>query len=282
MVKNLEYKIVDGNLGAVRQLTEAGYRLQTVLELQNDRCKDGQEGLQNRLFYVADGSVFYQDPKNGAVSWAHTDGKHNLVIQPQYLERALKDLHQTYIFQPDNVKESWDVIKSRSTKRFALSDLRLVREDDEFSFMPIKTGRYDALSSVQQKAASLVGFTPKNVDYLKQKGIKDTRLWLLNPEYVALVLEEENVPFWRASWLKNFNHNSNFSANFRDINLNYCLRGVRREVIPEGDALKNKVPSAPQEVRLATFDEVRAYSACFVPDVVREQFELGLRQLYKS
>ncbi len=238
MIKNLEYEIISGNLGAVRQLTDAGYRLQTARELQNDRCKDGQESLQNDWFYVADGNVFYQDPKNDALSWAHTDGEHNLVIQPQYLKRALKDLPQTYIFRSDNAQESWDSIKNRSTKRFALSDLKLVREDDEFSFMPIKTGKYDALTPVQQKAANLVGFTPRNVAYLKQKGIKETRLWLLNPKYIAQVLADGKDPFWRASWLSYFGDLSDFSADVRGVDGVDHLRGVRREVIPEGDALK--------------------------------------------
>ncbi|MEK6846181.1 MAG: hypothetical protein AABY26_05450, partial [Nanoarchaeota archaeon] len=59
------------------------------------------------------------------------------------------------------------------------------------------------------------------------------------------------------------------------------VRGVRREVVPEADAPENKVPSAPSEVRLATFDEVRAYSTTYVADAVRPQFEAGLRKLYK-
>lgn len=274
-----EYNTVSGNLGAVRQLTEAGYRLQTARELQNDRCKDGQESLQNDWFYVADGSVFYQDPKNGALSWAHTDGEHNLVIQPQYLERALKDLPQTYIFRPDNAQESWDAIKARSTKRFALSDLNLVREDDEFSFMPIKTGKYDALNLVQQKAANLVGFTPKNVVYLKQKGIKDTRLWLPNPKYVAQVLTEGKDPFWRASWLNYFNNNSNVNANDRGINDVSRLRGVRREasvsepvnVRPQGDAAK----------KIVTIDDVLACLGDDVAPSVRPAVEDRLRKLYE-
>lgn len=259
-----EYNIVSGNLGAVRQLTEAGYRLQTARELQNDRCKDGQESLQDDWFYVADGNVFYQAPKNGVLSWAHIDGEHNLVIQPQYLERALEELPSTGIFRPDTAQESWDAINHRSTKRFTLDDLKLVKESDEVSFMPIKTGKYDALSPVQQKAANLVGFTPKNVAYLKQKGIKDTRLWLPTPEYVAQVLAEVKDPFWRASWLCNFSDSSNFNADDRNFDFDYRLRGVRRRasisepvsVCPQGDALKNapytiafqRVISSPQEL----------------------------------
>lgn len=230
-----EYYMIHGNLGAVKYLTEAGYRLQTARELQDDHCKDCLEkSLKNDYFYVADGSVFYQDPKKGTLSWAHTDGEHNLVIQPQYLERALIDLRQkTHIFRPDSAQESWDAIKCRSTKRFALSDLKLVRESDESSFMPIKTGNYGALSPVQQEAAKLVGFTPRNATYLDKKGIINTRLWFPSPEYVIQVLAEGKDPFWRTSWLSvfdtvfPFDRESIFDADSCRVgNLNR-LRGVR-------------------------------------------------------
>ncbi len=251
-----EYNIVSGNLGAVRQLTEAGYRLQTARELQNYRCKDGQESLQNDWFSVADGSVFYRNPKSREISWAHTDGEHNLIILSQYINRALKELPSTGIFRPDNAQESWDAINHRSTKRFALDDLKLVKESDEVSFMPIKTGKYYALSSVQQKAASLVGFTPKNVDYLKQKGIKDTCLWLPNPEYVAQVLAEEKDPFWRASWLNGFGDVSLFDAGVRLISLNLRLRGVRREASVSEPLVKCPQGDATKKVELRSLDDV--------------------------
>lgn len=275
MVKK-EYLIVSGNLGAVRQLTGAGYRLQTARELQNDRCKDGQESLQNEWFYVADGSVFYRDQENGVLSWAHADGEHNLIIQPQYLEGALRDLPTTQIFRPDTAQESWDAIKNRSTKRFSLSDLELVRENDEFSFMPIKTGKYDALSLVQQKAASSVGFIPKNVAYLKQKGIKETRLWLLNPKYVAQVLAGGEDPFWRASWLNFFDDLSSFNADGRGVDLVDRLRGVRRgasvsepvNVRPQGDATKN--------VELRSLDDVLTCLDNFVSPAIKDK----LKELY--
>ncbi len=272
----LEYSIVSGHLSTVKQLTKAGYRLQTARELQNDRCKDGQESLQNDWFYVADGSVFYQDTKNGALSWAHTDGEHNLVIQPQYLERALKDLPQTYIFRPDNAQESWDAIKARSTNRFALSDLKLVREDDEFSFMAIKTGKYDALTPVQQKAASLVGFTPKNVAYLKQKGIKDTRLLLPNPRYIASVLAEEKDPFWRASWLDDFNGSSDFNALDRFLYYDGRLRGVR--LVSEANQM---APKAQNAKKIVTIDDVLACLRDDVAPSVRPAVEDRLKKLYE-
>ena len=42
----------------------------------------------------------------------------------------------------------------------------------------------------------------------------------------------------RASWLDDFNYNSNFSADDRNINDDDRLRGVRL-VVPEGDSVLN-------------------------------------------
>lgn len=254
---NLEYKIVEGNLGAVGQLTNAGYRLQTARELQNDRCKDGQESLQNTWFYVAGGNVFYLNPKNRKISWAHTNGEHNLIILPQYIDRASRELSPTGIFQPDTAQESWDAINHRSTKRFALDDLGLVKESDKVYFMPINTGKFDTLSPVKQRAASSVGHTRKNVAYLNKCGILETQIRFPNPEYVAAVLEECNNPFWRASWLLSFGNNSIFDAVDRNIDDGGLLRGVRSSSCersepsvecPQGDTLKNAVPSTNSRI----------------------------------
>ena len=56
--------------------------------------------------------------------------------------------------------------------------------------------------------------------------------------------------------------------------------GAEGTTIPSCEVLKNEVPSAPQEMKLATMDEVLQYSAPFVPDVARQKFEDGLRKLY--
>ncbi|MFH0701639.1 MAG: hypothetical protein V2A62_04330 [Candidatus Woesearchaeota archaeon] len=241
MAKVLEYDIVSGNLGAVRQLEAQGYRLQTGRELQDDRCKDGQEDLQSRFFYVANANGFYPHPQQkGTFCWAYTDGVHNLITQPQYLDRALRELPPTGIFRPDAAQESWEAIRDRSSKRFSLSDLGLVRENDEWSFILVETGKYDNLNPMQKRAAAMVGHTRKNVAYMAQKGITESRIWLPNPKYLAGVFEEKGEdPIWRASWLLNFNYYSCFNAYFHLISNANSLRGVRSVVVPVGDASKN-------------------------------------------
>jgi len=235
MVESLEYKVIKGSLGAVRQLEEQGYRLQTSLELQNDRCQDGQEALQNRGFYVANSNVFYlgsdnQRPHwdftdgehNQRPHWGFTDGKHNLIIQSKYLDRALAELPRTNIFRPA-AQESLAAIQHRSTKRFALDDLGLV------------------------KAAQTVGLTEANVAYLGGKKIRETKIWLPNPEWLAEVFADNKDPTWRASRLSYFFNFSFFFAESYYVIYHGSLRGVRR-VVAAGDAPKNdKCLSVPQE-----------------------------------
>lgn len=225
MAKTLEYKIIDGNLNAVSELTKAGYHLQTAQELQKDYSQ--QNISLHGIFYVADGSFFYQDPKNGALFWAHTDGEHNLVIQPQYLKRALKDMFWKGMFRPDTAKESWTAINHQSTKKFALDNLGLVVEDNEWSTMRIKTNNYNALTPVQKMAANMVGFTPKIVAYL-QCIIKEARLWLPSPEYLSRTFKEGGKdPIWRASSLECVHLGFRFCAYDRAYEDNY-LRGIRK------------------------------------------------------
>ncbi len=281
MAKTLEYQLVTGTLGAISQLESQGYRLQTGRELQDDRCQDGQESLQNKSFYAADGNVFYQDPKNGALSWAYTDGENNLITQPNYLG-ALAELPKTNIFRPETAQESWDAIDHKSSQRFKLTDLGLVKHSDTFSFIPIVTSDYIHLSPVQTKAAEAVGFTERNVGYLGRKGIKQTKIWLPNPNYLACVFNETgNTPIWLASWLDYFGFNSDFAAIIRYVNNHGALRGFR-QVIAAGAKKTEVVPS--ETVLKRQFNPgLDAVLACLDNDIdpsVRPTVEARIRKLY--
>lgn len=134
------------------------------------------------------------------------------------------------LFRPNTSDESWDAIYHHSSARFALFDLELVRGDDTISYLPIITKEYNSLSLPQRRAAETVGFTAKNVAYLGQKGIKEIRLNLPNPEYLARVFEKEgNNPFWRASWFGTFYSDSSFNPRGPTIYDIHLLRGVREE-----------------------------------------------------
>ncbi|HIG93772.1 TPA: hypothetical protein HA234_06260 [Candidatus Woesearchaeota archaeon] len=59
------------------------------------------------------------------------------------------------------------------------------------------------------------------------------------------------------------------------------MRGVRREVIAVGDAVKNQVPSVPSEVKGATVDEILTFSREYVSSKIWAEYEAGMRQRLK-
>jgi len=57
------------------------------------------------------------------------------------------------------------------------------------------------------------------------------------------------------------------------------VRGVRREVVAAGGAVKNEVPS---KIKVPSMDDILRYAAPFVAEVDQGQFTAGLRNLYKQ
>ncbi|MFA6462253.1 MAG: hypothetical protein WCV90_08380 [Candidatus Woesearchaeota archaeon] len=233
MAKNLEYQLISGEYGAVGELIETGYRLQTARELQDDRWQDGQEALQKKGFYVANGSALYRDRKSGRLSWACTDGQHNLILKSPRRAWDLRILSEDGICRPGSARTSWNAINHESTQKFFLDDLELVLGYGNSSFMPIKTDNYGALNPEQKRAASAVGYTEQNVAYMAKKGIKEIHLGLLNSEYLTRVFAKEGKdPIWLVSSLcddetvdqKDFSY---FNARERYTDGSLLLRGVR-------------------------------------------------------
>ncbi len=233
MVKTLEYQVISGEYSESERLTKAGYRLQTARELQDDRWQDGQEALQKKVFYVANGSAFYRDHESGLLSWACTDGQHNLILRSPRQAWDLKILSEDGICRPGSARKSWGAINHESTQRFFLDDLKPVPGHGDSSDMIIKTNDYGALNPEQKRAASVVGYTEQNVAYMAEKGIKEIQLGLLNSEYLNSVFAKEGKdPIWRISDLcddesidkKGLSY---FNARGRHAFDSFLLRGVR-------------------------------------------------------
>ena len=266
---------IPGNLKTAYTAAVPG-TLRHVDELMTERRTDNSLG--SLWFYTADGELYFMD--NGKPKLAMTREADNLVLRN--IGDAFTQLTSNGNYRP-NQTEAERAIKASTTEVFDLSELKLKKNDDEFSSMEVSTVKYDKLNSEQRRLAERVYGKGDdfvlNMKMLEQAGIDTTRVYVLNPNYVKV--HAKDSPIGRASWLGDLDYDSLFNASGRSINYDGRVRGVRREVAAEGDAPKNAVPSAPQEIKLATFDEVRAYSAQYVPDVVRKQFELGLRNLYK-
>ena len=66
-----------------------------------------------------------------------------------------------------------------------------------------------------------------NMKMLKDAGIGETRIFVLNPDFVRR--EAAEGPLGRASWLYDFDDLSNFDAYDRDFDDDYRVRGVRKK-----------------------------------------------------
>ncbi len=269
---------IPGNLRDAYKLAVPG-TLRHVDELITERRTNKE--LRNLWFYTADGELYFMD--NDKPKLAMTREADNLVLR--HIDDAFTQLTSRGNYHPA-LAEATSAIKASTTEVFDLTALNLKTYNDEFSFIEVPTTKYEyvRLGSKQRRLAERVFGKGDdfilNMKMLKQAGIDTTSVYVLNPNYVKE--HAKSSPIGRASWLSNFGSNSSFSADDRNFDNRGRLRGVRREIVlPAGNAPKNTVPSAPQEVKLATFHEVRAYSASYVPDALREKFELGLRNLYK-
>ncbi len=277
----LEQKLenLDGNLRDAYKQAVPGTVL-CVDQLMKERITNPE--LRDLWFYTADGEVYSMD--NGTPTLRITRETVNPVLKN--IDAASEQLvnHRNYLVP----SAEFAAVKSASdTVVIDLTKLRLQGKENEWCYLAVNTST--TITDYNPEEQKLLGRVfGASSDYalimemLRQslQRIQETKIFVLNPDYVKT--EAKNEPVGRASWLVNFlNGCSYFDADNRGINSLSRVRGVRREVIAEGDASKNKVPSAPLEIKLATFDEVKEYSAGFVPDVVLKQFEAGLRKLYK-
>ncbi len=247
------------------------------------------EELRSNGFYTADGEVYLLDGARKTPTLAMTREAYNPVLQNiDVAYGQLVNKHNYRVSQTD-VQQA---LAASETVVIALPNLRLTEHNAEFSYLTLGTtpAKYDKLNDEERKLAKRVygqeDDFAQNMKMLKDAGIGETRIWVLNPDYVRKQAEAGAVA--RASWLSIFINSSQFNAIDRNFVNRGRVRGVRRgseaTQAPEGRSAQ-KAGSLYREqgaILGPSCDEVLEYSASFVPEVVREQYEAGLRNLYKK
>ncbi len=248
-------------------------------QLMAEQVKDA--GLRTKGFYVADGPLYSLEGKKKTPTLWLTREPDNLVLRHlnDGVDSSYDQLVKTGNFRPDP-KEARKARRAKGTLRIDLTKLRLQGDEAEWRYVEVRTTDYDSLNSEERKLAErwygqgkAFGTAMKT---LKDAGISATRVYVLNLGYVSR--EAKKGPVGRAAWRDYFSNYAESYAFGRGVGKRSGVRGVR---LVSRKAAAPEVPPAPQEIKLATFDEVKAYSARFVPDVAREGFEAGLRNLYK-
>ena len=179
-----------GNLLDAYRLTVPGTMLHSD-QLMNARrlspITPQREDLQQLAFYTADGAIYFLDGKTPKL--ALTREADNLVLR--HIDDAInsyyQQLTQTKNYRPDPAEADIS-IKSATTEIFDLTQLKLKKHDDEFSYMAISTTKYDKLNPEQRRLAERIygqgtDFID-NMAMLATAQIAETKIYVLNPGYV--------------------------------------------------------------------------------------------------
>ena len=180
-------------------------------ELMKERRTN--EELRNKLLYTADGEIYSLQGKNRTPTLAITRGNFNPLFQDSKIDGYCEQLRENENYRP-TPDETSRALHAEDTVVIDLTALRLQKSDEEDSYLAIDTRKYNTLNSEEQKLAQRVfgkgqDFV-ENMQMLADTGIRETRMYVLSPNYVVRDAKENSLG--RASWLADFNSNSYFVA----------------------------------------------------------------------
>ncbi|GEM_PF-2684149 len=216
---------VQGNLRDGYKQLQPGTMLH-VDQLMNER-RDNAE-LRNQWFYTADGGIYFLYDSQAPIL-AITREAYNPVLQniDNAFEQLTCNQNYTVLFQ-----DFEQALAVPETVLVSLPNLRLSKHNAEFSYLSLGTtpAKYNQLNYDECKLAERVyakgNDFVQNMKMLKDAGIGETRIWVLNPDYVQKHAKKGAIA--RASWLDVFNGDSQFGADVRFIGNHDRVRGVRR------------------------------------------------------
>ena len=224
---------IPGDLRAYLQLKPGSMR--HVDELMNERRTNPDEDVRQELrkspFYTADGELYRVNGKKRTPQWGITRLPHNLVLKN--LDDSFSQLTETSNYRPDQ-EEVERAFRAKDTEVFDLTRLRLQKGNVEYCFLPIDTKNYEKKLNAEEKRAAQRVFGKDRIFALNMKMLKDakineTRICVLNPNYVQEKAKEG--PLGLASWLDFFYDGSTFYADDYSVDSHYRVRGVRRKEV---------------------------------------------------
>ena len=253
----MELETILGNLRNAYKEVEPGTMLH-VDALQAARIKD--VSLRTVGFWAADGMIYHL--VDGFPHLAMTRERENPVLR--HIDDAFAQLGETGNYRPSR-EDVASALASEQTVDIDLTSLHLQGNDAECGYLPISPQEYSSLNTEERKLAERVHGSgdafAATMKMLADGGIKETKVYVLNPVYVRKNATEAAIG--RASWLNNFNNDSNFSAVVRLISYDSHLRGVRRRasvsepVGPEGRVVKGVDYLAIYQTILANPEKAR-------------------------
>ena len=271
---------IPGDLLAYKKLEPGTF--QHVDQLTTERRTNSE--LRNRYFYTADGELYTAQKRK--YLWVITREPQNLVLEN--ISKAYQQLTVQRNYFPD-AEAAQSSLEHEGSVVVNLKGLKLLKDNEEYGHFVVNPKQIKKLNSEQRKAAQRI-YGPDeenfglNMEMFAEAG-KTPCVFVLMPDYVQGTLRSNDKKFLgRASWLDVFSSSSNFSASDHSVNGRNTLRGVRC-VIAEGDAPKNKVSSAPQEIERVGNLPLEDILACLGNDVaqsVRPAIEARITEVYRK
>ena len=279
-----QVETIEGNLRAVAQLVPGTF--QHWDELSADQIADAS--LRSKIFYVADYPQYHNEKGKPFLALARHTAEHpnNLVLVHLFDQEnsSYDQLISTDNFRP-HPEEARAVLEAPDTLKVDLADLPLMGNDKNYRSVTIRTAdgfvqtgdkHYERPNDITQEVLRRAGYTPNFLGSGKPYNISVSRLYLLNPEYVAQEAGERFLG--RGAWRINFSNDADSYAGGRNVSNHSALRGVPL-VVAAGAAAKNETPSTPSEIRVPTMEEILEASRPHVAQSSWKQWQQDLRAL---
>lgn len=246
-------------------------RVHLISEIQSERLKR----LRDQCFYTGNGVAY--GIKDSDVFLYLTDFSNNpLMKDPAAAARALLRHGNFFVSPADAASLEAKAQSGNGVSAFNLSSKvlqkHLQRYNNEFSYIEVSTaklaeGRVAFKQEYGEEVTALFDsvhgdaiYGENGIGRLLLKGKKETTgIWLLNPKYVktALKSRESGTMIARASYLNDFDDNTNVALGGRYVESHKHMRGVVKE-IAEGGAQKEL--SQPM-----TYDEALKVVSTYAP-----------------
>ena len=226
----MNIETVEGTLAETYRLLRPESILH-VDELMKERRTNVK--LRSQCFYTADGEIYSLQGEDRTPTLAITRGSSNPLFLDSTIGKYCQQLFENKNYRP-TLKETSRALQAEDTVLVDLTALRLQGSEVEWRYFTVDTQDYKQLNNEEQKLVQRV--YGKDDDFaqimtmLADVGIRKTRVWVLNPDYLRTHAQESALG--RASLLSHFDGGSNFLADTRGVNNHICVRGVRREVQP--------------------------------------------------
>jgi hypothetical protein len=212
-------------------INKQGKLAETAKQLDNVQCSDEiteqrttDPSLRNKWFWTANTSLYRTEEGKQVLYFSRGDTSRKVNPILNNIDEATSQLIKTQNYRPsqEDINKVVDSVETGETLRIELSDLDLEKYDDEFSYFEVDVENPDILNKAQR---AFVEASYGSIENLKGLGIKKTRMYVLNKDYVKENTKQGAIA--RACRLVGVGGGSSFGADGRNVGSSGSfLRGV--------------------------------------------------------